>query len=226
VTLSRPQRDLLRQLVFRWPHPCYLVITGRGQHALVVSTMMRSRCLERMSHGFMRATTVGLAEAGLITLVERFLAIPRYGYRQPDDSDHGWLVGITAAGRAAIGAVTEAQQRRAQAISATELAVRGAEAQARATRVARGEAPGDARPVHPAGGDPVLAELQGAHGVGGDFGWAAFLPTARDYLGSEPSEPTSDTLLTILDVLCAVTGQAKRRGLPLMVVARGDDREA
>jgi hypothetical protein len=221
VTLSRPQRDLLRQLVFRWPHPCYLVITGRGQHALVVSTMMRSRCLERMPHGFMRATTVGLAEAGLITLVERFLAIPRYGYRQPDDSDHGWLVEITAEGRAAINAVTEAQQRRAQAISATELVARGAEAKARG---ARGEVPGDARPVPPA--DPVLAELQGAHGVGGDFGWAAFLPTARDYLGSEPSEPTSDTLLTILDVLCAVTEQAKRRGLPLMVVARGDDREA
>jgi hypothetical protein len=208
VTLSRPQRDLLRQLVFRWPHPCYLVITGRGQHALVVSTMMRSRCLERMPHGFMRATTVGLAEAGLITLVERFLAIPRYGYRQPDDSDHGWLVEITAAGRAAIGAVTEAQQRRAQAISAEELVARGAEAQARAARVVRGEVPGDARPV------PVAPR---------EFSTEDFLRVARDYVGVQPGESDGDVLLLVLDVLYAVRGRARREGKALMVVARGDD---
>jgi hypothetical protein len=223
VTLSRPQRDLLRQLVFRWPHPCYLVITYRGHHALVVTTMMRSRGLERMPRGFMRATTVELAEAGLITMEERFHAIPSYGYRQPQDTDHGWLVGVTPAGRAAIGAVTEAQQRRAAAVAEARVRDAVAISEAQAVQVARGEVPGDARPVRPAGADPVLAELQRAHPVGGDFGWTAFLSTARDYLGSEPTEPTSDTLLTILDVLCAVVEQAKWRGLPVMVVARGDD---
>lgn len=144
MTLSRPQRELLKQLVFRWPHPCFVVISGRGLHALVVTTMMRSRCLERLPRAYQRRTTVELREAGLITLEERFMAIPPYGFRDPADTDHGWLVTVTAAGRAAINAVTEEQQRRAQAIS--EARVRDAIATSDA-RVARGEVPGDARPV-------------------------------------------------------------------------------
>lgn len=135
MTLSRPQRELLKQLVFRWPHPCFVVISGRGLHALVVTTMMRPRCLERLPRAYQRRTTVELREAGLITLEERFMAIPPYGFRDPADTDHGWLVTVTAAGRAAINAVTEEQQRRAQAISAAEMAARGAAARARGARI-------------------------------------------------------------------------------------------
>lgn len=222
MTLPRPQRELLLQLVFRWPHPCFVVRSRYGHYALVVSAMSRSRPLERMDRGYSSETVDGLATAGLVTLTW-VGEVPAFGFRRPFDGVHGSRIEVTPSGRAAINAVSEAQQRRAQAISEARVRDAVAISEARAARVARGEVPGDARPVHPASVDPVLAELQGAHGVGGDFGWAAFLPTARDYLGSEPSEPTSDTLLTILDVLCAVTEQAKRRGLPLMVVARGDD---
>jgi hypothetical protein len=131
--LSKPQRDLLGQLVFRWPDPCYLVITQRGFHALVVTSMLRSKALHRMPRGFMRATTMDLADAGLIALETCFGDIPRYGYRVEGDTDHGWVVSITEAGRAAIGAVSEVQQRRAQVIAAQE-GIRRTAAASRARR--------------------------------------------------------------------------------------------
>jgi hypothetical protein len=131
--LSKPQRDLLQQLVFRWPNPCYLVITQRGFHALVVTSMLRSKSLHRMPRGFMRATTMDLANAGLITLEDYSGDIPRYGYRVEGDTGHGWLVAITEAGRAAIGATSEAQQRRAQVIAARE-GIRRTAAASRARR--------------------------------------------------------------------------------------------
>jgi hypothetical protein len=118
--VNRPQRTLLQQLAFRWPDPCYLVITQRGHHALVVTSMLRSKTLHRLDHSYARRTVMGLRDAGLITMEERFGDIPEYDYRRPGDTWRGWLVAITPAGREAIGAVSETQQRRAQAIAAMQ----------------------------------------------------------------------------------------------------------
>jgi hypothetical protein len=115
--VNRPQRALLQQLAFRWPDLCYLVITQRGHHALVVTSMLRSKTLHRLDRGYERRTTIALKDTGLITMEVRFGDIPDYDYRHSGDTGHGWLVAITPAGREAIGAVSETQQRRAQAIA-------------------------------------------------------------------------------------------------------------
>jgi hypothetical protein len=78
--------------------------------------MLRSKTLHRLDHGYERRTTIGLENAGLITMESRFGDIPSYDYRRPGDTGHGWLVAITPAGREAIGAVSEetVRQRRAE----------------------------------------------------------------------------------------------------------------
>lgn len=146
MTLPRPQRELLLQLVFRWPHPCFVVRSRYGHYALVVSAMSRSRPLERMDRGYSSETVDGLATAGLIT-VTWVGEVPAFGFRRPFDGVHGSRIEITPSGRAAINAVSEAQQRRAQAISEARVRDAVAISEARAARVARGEVSGDARPV-------------------------------------------------------------------------------
>lgn len=101
ATLTRAQRDLLSKLAFRCPDPCYLALTPRG-YALVVTTMLKSRSLERMDRSYLPDTVTSLQGAGLIELFE-FAYIPEYGYRKPGDSSSGYPVAITSAGRKALG---------------------------------------------------------------------------------------------------------------------------
>lgn len=98
--LSRTALDLLGRLAFRNPDPCYLVGAHKGRRALVVTTMLVSKSLER-SCAYNWATIRDLEGAGLIALGEDIDEVPAYGYRKRTDFRWGNQVWITDAGRAA-----------------------------------------------------------------------------------------------------------------------------
>lgn len=116
--MLRPrQRDLLTQLVFRWPDPCYVVLTAGGSHAVVVTASYGSHPLERMPRGFRALSVWQLRDAGFLTMTW-VGTLPTYGWRHRTDTGLGWRVAVTPAGRVAIGAASEQEQRRAIAVSA------------------------------------------------------------------------------------------------------------
>lgn len=107
--LTRPQHDLLSRLSFRWPWPCFLVVTGRGTRSLVVTEMSESRSLARVC-GYAQSTVRGLAHDEQLIQVGEAQAMPDYSWRSPIDSTVGFPVSITSRGCVAIGVPTLEQR--------------------------------------------------------------------------------------------------------------------
>lgn len=94
-TLTRVQVDLLSRLSFRWPDPCYLVVSVGGRRALVVTEMSPDRSLARVC-AYNLATVNAVVKARWVELGEP-QRVPDFSGRKRD-SDFGWRVRITSGG--------------------------------------------------------------------------------------------------------------------------------